>query len=368
MKPFVIEKIKEAGGYLPYGDYIELILYDKTYGYYQQTKKKIGREGDFYTSSYVSEVFAKVIARQFVQWVESGKLDANFCEIGSGEGRFLASFREECKRLSPEVSNRMCLYSVEKSTFHQKLLRKQFGQEITLLTKFQDLQSFNGFVFSNELFDAYPVDIIVKDSGSVYEVVVSSRNDELVENFIPLEKREIIDYLDWQEITLSDGQRFEVPIKMAADLERLNHQLNQAVIMTIDYGYTNKEWSLAQHQKGSLRGYSNHQLYADVLEKPFEMDVTTHIHLDAYQKKAEENGWKTVFSNKQEIFLIESGILDYLEQTTDPNPFSEINKRNRQIRSLITPGGISSHMHVFVHSKGIKHEMKLGAKINKKKS
>ena len=37
---------------------------------------------------------------------------------------------------------------------------------------------------------------------------------------------------------------------------------------------------------------------------------------------------------RQDEFLLSIGILDHLESHHDPNPFSEVNKRNRDIRSL----------------------------------
>ena len=54
---------------------------------------------------------------------------------------------------------------------------------------------------------------------------------------------------------------------------------------------------------------------------------------------------------RQDEFLLSIGILDQLENHHDPNPFSEVNKRNRAIRSLIMPSGISAAFHVLVQEK-----------------
>jgi len=45
--------------------------------------------------------------------------------------------------------------------------------------------------------------------------------------------------------------------------------------------------------------------------------------------------------------------LKELEDHYDPNPFSEVSKRNRAIRSLIMPSGISTYFHVIIQQKGL---------------
>ena len=50
----------------------------------------------------------------------------------------------------------------------------------------------------------------------------------------------------------------------------------------------------------------------------------------------------------QDEFLLSIGILDHLENHHDPNPFSEVSRRNREIRSLIMPSGISAAFQVLV--------------------
>jgi hypothetical protein len=45
--------------------------------------------------------------------------------------------------------------------------------------------------------------------------------------------------------------------------------------------------------------------------------------------------------------------LNELENNYDPNPFSEVSKRNRAIRSLIMPAGMSSYFHIIIQQKGL---------------
>jgi SAM-dependent MidA family methyltransferase len=81
------------------------------------------------------------------------------------------------------------------------------------------------------------------------------------------------------------------------------------------------------------------------------MDLTTHIHLDALSRAFTEEGMHSICTKNQGEFLVSAGILEYLEDNFDPNPFSEQSKRNRAIRSLILDSGWSNGFHVLIHEK-----------------
>ncbi|WP_249652329.1 SAM-dependent methyltransferase, partial [Lysinibacillus sp. D4A1_S13] len=70
---------------------------------YMKKREKIGRQGDFFTSSNVSSAFAKTFAKFFVRLVENGEEAPNICEIGGGTGRFAYDVLQGWKQLSPET-------------------------------------------------------------------------------------------------------------------------------------------------------------------------------------------------------------------------------------------------------------------------
>ena len=107
-----------------------------------------------------------------------------------------------------------------------------------------------------------------------------------------------------------------------------------------------------QEAKGSLRGYYQHQMIDNVLQHPGEMDITTHIHFDWLIQKGEQAELEFHSKLRQDEFLLKAGILKELENHYDPNPFSEVSKRNRAIRSLIMPSGMSSFFHLVIQQKG----------------
>lgn len=347
---------KEKDYSISYCTYMNLALYDEEHGYYMKKREKIGRKGDFFTSSNVSSVFARTFARFFIRLVENGEVPATICEIGGGTGSFAYDVLQEWQRVSPETFTDLQYSIIELSPFHRELQKYKLNsfQNISQYTSYKELgESFTGIVFSNELFDAFPVEVIEKRDGILYEVRITyTDGGRLAEVVRPIEER-IGRYLLRYHIQLVEGQRFEVPIAMEAYIQEVTEWLAEGLFITVDYGYTKAEWMHPAHHEGSLRGYYDHRLIRNPLQYPGGMDLTTHIHWDELKEAGEECGLCTVWHTKQNEFLLAAGILEQLASHRDSNPFSESQKTNRAIRSMILHGGIGSAFDVVMQKKGM---------------
>jgi SAM-dependent MidA family methyltransferase len=350
---------KEPERCITYAKYINAALYDNEDGYYMKEKQKIGKSGDFYTSSNVHGIFAKVIANAFIEVFEKESLSKVICEIGAGTGRFAQSVLEEIKNTNVAVYNQLSYVIIESSPYHLKEQQKvlpmdkvvQYG---SLEEAKEKLPNFNGVIFSNELFDAFPVHV-VEQGEQLYEVFVSvDAEGKLRETKKVCSNEEILNWLDTYYGKLNNGQRLEVPLAMTSYIAELSLWVDRGIIVTIDYGYTNEEWGQRQHRNGSLRGFASHTLIDDPLTTPGEIDLTTHIHFDTLMATGEKNGLKNVLFLPQDQFLLAAGILSYLQNNESTDPFSAISRQNRAIRQFISAGGISSAFRVLVQSKNMK--------------
>ena len=350
----MLEKMRNKR--LSYAEYMEWALYDERYGYYMQRKEKIGRTGDFITTSNVGNVIGHMFANVFVRLMETYGLPPFICEIGGGTGRLAYAVLEQWKRRSPETFLSGQYMIVEASPYHQEKQAEMlapFNDHVRIVPSFAEFSSsFSGIVFSNELFDAFPVHVIERRNGQIYECFVTVEDDRLVEQRYVLEDEEIVQYLAERNIQLVDGQRFEIPLAMKKFIFQLNRAIDQAIIFTVDYGYTDEEWKHPARQKGSLRGYYRHQLIDDPLCYPGEMDLTTHIQWDALRFYGEQVGWTLTYLWRQDEFLLQAGILNQLIEHHDPNPFSEQNRYNRAIRSLVM-GDIGRAFQVMIQQKNM---------------
>ncbi|KFN02227.1 SAM-dependent methyltransferase [Bacillus clarus] len=349
---------KEKDYSISYSTYMSLALYDEKYGYYMKEREKIGRKGDFFTSSNVSSVFAKTFAKFFIRLVENGEVPPNICEIGGGTGRFAYDLLQEWKQLSPETFATLHYSIIELSPFHRKLQNERLHSffNVSQYTSYEDMEdSFQGIIFSNELFDAFPVEVIEKRNGILYEVRITYTTEgKLTEIVRPIEER-IERYLRKYRLQLSEGQRFEVSITMEKYVQEMAKWLKKGLFITVDYGYTREEWMHPAHCEGSLRGYYNHTLIRNPLAYPGEMDITTHIHWDEMKEAFAMQGIDTIWHTKQGEFLLAAGIVEQLASHQDSDPFSEKQKVNRAVRSMILHEGLGNAFDIVIQKKSMQH-------------
>lgn len=340
------------GGYISYADFMNAALYHPNEGYYMNDSEKIGRAGDFITTSNISDIFGRIIAKWFSRLVAEQRLEPAVCEIGGGNGRFAKAFIDEWKKIEDRP---LSYIIVETSPYHRKLQKESLEgfQGFIQAESLKNITGFNGLIFSNELFDALPVHVIERRSGELMEAMVGYNEGGLYEKLLPLENKAISSFMEEYKINLSEGQRIEIPLAMLSVIEEVAGSLDKGLAVTVDYGYTAEEWGTPARKKGSLRGYMKHRMYDNVLDNPGKMDITSHVHFDVLEKAGEELGLRSVSLLRQDEFLIKAGILKELEENYDPNPFSETSRRNRAIRSLVIPTGMSTAFRVLIQEKGL---------------
>lgn len=364
----IVEKIKESPDHsISFAEYMGLCLYHSKYGYYQQAKQKIGKQGDFYTSSSVHPVFAETFVDVAVRYyhVQDSKQDSLrylFIEMGAGNGSFAQQFMTYLRDNYPDILQRFTYVVIEKSAYHIQLQRENLAsfKEVVWVDDISELKS-KGMMdeaclsvfFSNELLDAFPVYLIQGDDEELHEVRVSLEAGELTEVVVPVISDEIKYYLTRQpeEISLSQGQRRELPLDMLKWTAEVDHVLSRALWLTVDYGIiADDEWQHPAYREGTLRCFYQHQVDDNPYDRPGEKDITYHIPFPMLQHALQDLGWTELFLLRQDRFLLETGIMNKLseQQFTQSDPFSDPTaKRNRAIRHLLSPEGISGSMYVL---------------------
>ncbi|PGL72449.1 SAM-dependent methyltransferase [Bacillus sp. AFS055030] len=356
MKNIIINAINNSKkGFITYDQFISLVLYDHEMGYYLKANEKIGRKGDFYTTSSVGSVYGEVIAASFCRFVKNKLIEPFFIEVGGGNGRFASAFLSYCEKKEPEIYHNLTYYIIDASTYHRKLQMELLANHLNCkyfsnLIEIQQIK--NGMVFSNELFDALPVRVVEFNQNEWHEVVIiSDELNNLKENLVKIHDQIIIDFLSRSNFIGKNGQRVEIPVGMEKVYELLQSKISKGIILTVDYGFTREEWDAPHRIKGSLRGYYKHEMKSNLLENLGQMDITTHIHWDELKKLGLQNNIENLYFSSQRDALLDFGIFNWLIPHAQSNPFSSEYKQNRAVQSLIMPGGISDSFQWLLQTK-----------------
>ncbi len=356
MNDILLEKMASFNGTIDYATYMETVLYHEK-GYYQNGQPKIGKQGDFYTSSSVHPVFAWVFADYFEQYCSNHYLPFRICELGGGTGAFAEQVLDYVKQQKPDRYKELAYEFVEISAEHKKEAQTRLSDHnnVSFHTSFADLQQngpYRGIIFSNELLDALPVQVVQKKDNELFEVMVSfDKENGLYEKLEPLRDERVTEWLNWSGLRVPEGHRVEIPLNMMKWMDEIANCLREGLLVTVDYGYKNDELLQPELRNGTLRGYYKHQMVDNPLSHPGKMDLTTHIHFDALMEKGKEKGFQTEYFGKQREFLLEHGLFQHLVEHDNRDPFSEVSRLNRAIRSFASPGGISEAFHVLVLKK-----------------
>ena len=368
---------------------MEMALYHPGLGYYSSPHTTIGRDGDFYTSPHLHEVFGAMIGKQLMEmWMIMGRPACfHSVEIGAGAGYlcrdifdyllkpsedpspgqdkidFLNSlryvivepydhFQERQKGLldnllknppSPPFSK------VGNKTIEPLHIPKGREHFISWVRSLNELNDISGCIFSNELLDAFPVHLVQMDNG-LKEVYVTYNDGKFEEKLDEISTDGIARYFSQSHIELQTGYRTEINLRIRKWFEDINTALTQGFILTIDYGYTAREYYSDDRTKGTLLCYHRHLFNENPYQNIGEQDITAHVNYSSLKQWGEELGIKTIGYCPQGTFLVAAGIDEVITElySGSPDYLSEISK----IKGLIVPQGMGESHSVMIQYKG----------------
>lgn len=357
LKDLLREQIAQRGS-LPFIDYMRQCLYHPEHGYYMTSRKRIGKDGDFFTSSSVHQAFGQLIARQVNQlWEILGRGDMTVAEQGAGEGHLALDILDALQREHPECYTRLNYRLVEVSAVHRQRQQQALADHGAKIDwcGLDDLAGMSGCILSNELVDAFPVHLLEKHAGHLQEVHVVEHGDGFGEELYPLESLELEDYFSWLGCGPLEGCRAEANPGAAAWMRQVAGLLNQGLVLTIDYGYPAEELYAPFRSAGTLMCYHQHQSNDDPYRHVGCQDITSHVDFTALQKAGAEGGLETLWFGEQYRFLMGLGFVELLmelqERETDPRKALQL---RMTLKNLIMPeGGMGETFKVLVQGKGI---------------
>ncbi|HZU02824.1 MAG TPA: SAM-dependent methyltransferase [Ktedonobacteraceae bacterium] len=313
LQQLIVERIQREGP-LSFAEYMRMALYEPGYGYYVTDRPKFGWEGDFYTSTDISPLFAHCMGRQLVQMWESLKRPFPFIvvEQGAGRGHLATGVRTWAAQQVPDFHAALDYHTEDIHT----------GQDATNLSLNTHTPC---VILSNELVDAFPVHIVEVRDKQLYEVYVSVEQGRLCEVLDVPSSTEVANYLDTYKIpwrTYENGWRAEVNLDalrwMQQTAERLSGSLQRGkkrgFLLTIDYGDKAQALYTPSFSRGTLVCYFQHRLTERPLVRPGEQDITAHVNFSALINEGRRHGLRLHNFTTQHLWLKSMGMYDELER------------------------------------------------------
>src|SRR5690554_4982139 len=259
-------------------EFMQMRLYYPELGYYTSPGNKIGKNGDFYTSAYLTSVFGALIGKQLEEmWEVLGSTDFVIVEYGAGTGMLCHDILSYLRK-NEKMYDQLKYYIIEKSPVMREIEKSHLSEKVEWLDSIKELPEVNGCILSNELVDNFSVhQIVMKDE--LMEVFVTY-NDGFTEILQPASEK-LKEYLKELNIELPKGFRSEINLQAISWMKEISNSLNQGYVMTIDYGYLSAELYKPHRCQGTLMCYNNHAVNDNLYDNIGVQDITSHVNFSA---------------------------------------------------------------------------------------
>ena len=277
------------------------------FGFFNTTKVRSNKEGDFLTSPEVSDYFGYFISN----FVKVNNIDKNLLEIGAGTGSLGYQI--------DKFSNKKPLVVEKSKTAITSLEDMQFTvyESVDSMSK-EDI----GLLYMNEVLDNIPCSIAVNKDGEWFEKIIRLKQDQLVYDLVPA--REInLDWISDFNIDALEGIEIEIQKNSTEYLIKLISKFNPEFLIIIDYGYEFHERKDKPY-KSLIRTYKNHHLAGDTILQPASTDITYDVNFSSVkttlnslnytvelltQKEfIEQNGFENLYKKINNEFQVAEGI------------------------------------------------------------
>jgi len=341
--------------------YMALCLYHPDFGYYTQGRVRTGVAGDYFTSSDLHPVFARLVARQAAEmWIAMGRPKPfTWVEMGAGRGVFASDFLRWSRSTLPEFAAALDYVAIEPGAKQRQGIEARLAAvgiegKGRVLARLEDLAPSIGCFFSNELVDAFPVSVVTRREGRLKEIYVTAEGDDLGEKLGPISESAVAAYVARYAPALENGARVEVNRQALAWMQAVAVKLIAGFVLTVDYGDMANRLFAVDRSRGTLLAYHAHQATEDFFSAPGETDLTAHVNFSALIDAGKAAGLEFEGLTSQEKFLLALGEANQFADVYDPGQTElEMLQARAKLKRLISPEGMGNIFKVLVQRRGV---------------
>jgi SAM-dependent MidA family methyltransferase len=193
-------------------------------------------------------------------------------------------------------------------------------------------EKFRGVVFSNEFFDALPVEVAVYRDGAFREQRVAFEDGRFQWQAGGAVGEQVERYLRRWFPPPEEGRWYEANLEALGWMERIGRALESGYALTVDYGYTRAE--SVRFPAGTLMGYRRHMAREDVLEDPGQRDITAHVNFTALEECGAACGLRRERFETLARTIVTAGEADQFAAALSSDPAGEL-RRRMQLKTLL---------------------------------
>jgi len=351
------DRIKKEGE-ISFRDFMDMALYYPELGYYTSPEEKIGGYGDFFTASELDRAFGELLGKQFAQiYTKLEEKNFQIVEIGAGKGYLAFDILQFLHENHPQIFKNTTYIIIEKSPYHIKTQKEILSvfenvEWVQDIIDFED-ESITGVIFSNELFDSFPVHLIRKLKGKIYEVFINVDEDNNVHEVLREAPEEILKYIKELNIDIPEGMQTEINLDASDYIQKIGKKLKKGFVITIDYGYPSGELYKPYRMRGTLLCYYRHRYSENFYENVGMQDITSHVNFSALKYYGMIAGLDFTGFTDQAHFLTNLGLMEIFEKLQEKNDYESFERLNR-LKTLVLPKGMGEKFKVLVQHKNVK--------------
>lgn len=348
LESLIRNDIRANFGWVSFARFMELALYAEGLGYYAGGSSKLGKDGDFTTAPEITPLFGATIGRFALE--SFGTESLRILEFGAGTGRLALDVMHFLGEQGVTVDEYLI---VELSA---ELRQRQ--QE--MLAGFPQVQwlpvppaAFSGLILCNEVLDAMPVPLLVRQRDGWLERGVSLSGNRFVfsDRDVDIALAAQIPGAD----SLPDGYVTEVHPRQCGFVRMLSDMLRsggRGLALLVDYGFPAREYFLPQRQQGTVMCHYRHHAHTDPFYLPGLQDITAHVDFTAVAIAAQESGLAVAAYMSQAEFLIAAGMTELMGQIA-PEDARRWLTQSQAIQKLTSPAEMGELFKVLLLSQGV---------------
>ena len=355
VRALIAERVRAAGGWIPFEQFMQLALYAPGLGYYSAGSVKLGPGGDFVTAPEMSDLFSLCVARQCAQILDGG---GEILELGAGTGRMAAVILQSLAGVG-RLPARYAILEVSADLAQRQrerlaTLPREIRDRVVWLDRLPE-RPIAGVILANEVLDALPCRRFTVRDGAVRELGVAVGAAGLSHEDVAFIEREgapeaelasagaallaelrgsLPESRDSPE-PLPEGYTTEICLRVAPWLAGIAACLKRGLVLMFDYGLPRAHYYHPQRTAGTLRCHCKQRVHDDPYSNIGLQDITAWVDFTRVAEAAAACGLDVRGFCTQAAFLLGTGVQNLVAEETDAVAHARL---AGEARRLLLPG------------------------------